>query len=315
MPSPLGYTSQFRKLPQRTQNQFLEVNNLRYIAGSALTSFVFVCSTASGQGIIVTVAGSPVIFPNNVTVAVNAPLGLPTGVAVDSQGNVYVADSFNNRVFEVSPNGGIQTVAGNGLYGFSGDGGPAAGASLAEPSRVALDTSGNLFITDYNNYRIRKVSTNGIITTVAGNGTQGYSGDGGPATAAELDDPAGLAVDASGNVFIADQYRIRKVSANGIITTVAGNGKEGYSGDGGPATLAELSAGGLALDASGGIFFTDTARVREVSASGIVTTIAGNGSPGFSGDGGPATAAQLSQPEGVAVTGSGILFIRGCRQQ
>jgi len=224
---------------------------------------------ANGQGVITTVAGTPFTFPTNVTVASNAPLGNVYGVAVDSQGNVYVADSGNNRVFLASTNGNISIVAGNGTRGLSGDGGPAVSASLAAPLGVAVDASGDVFIADSQNSRIRKVSASGIITTFAGLGSYGFLGDGGPATSAELAAPSGVAVDASGNLFIADtnNNRIRKVSASGVITTVAGNGTAGYSGDGGPGASASLNNPyGVAVDAFGNLFIGDylNNRVRKV---------------------------------------------------
>jgi trimeric autotransporter adhesin len=208
----------------------------------------------------------------------------------------------------------ITTVAGNGNPGFSGDGGPATAASLSEPSGVAVDASGNLFIADLRNNRVRKVSASGEITTVAGNGDAGFSGDGGPATAASLNQPTDVAVDASGNLFIADDYnqRIRKVSVDGIITTFAGNGASGFSGDGGPAASAAFYyPSAVAVDASGNLFISDTAncRIRKVSADGIISTVAGNGNYGFSGDGGPATSASLFSPGALAVDASGRLFI------
>jgi uncharacterized protein (TIGR03437 family) len=253
--------------------------------------------------------------------ATSAQLANPLGVAVDASGNLFIADTNNYRVRRVSTNGIITTVAGNGSNGFSGDGGPATSAQLANPAGVAVDGSGNLFIVDTNynyapapNNRVRKVSTNGIITTVAGSGTWGFSGDGAPATSAQLANPAGVAVDGSGNLFIADSlnHRVRKVSTNGIITTVAGNGAAGFSGDGGPATGAGIYPAGVVVDGSGNLFIPDAVnnRVRKVSTNGIVTTVAGNnGCCGFSGDGGPATRASLVGPIGVAVDGEGNLFI------
>jgi uncharacterized protein (TIGR03437 family) len=196
----------------------------------------------------------------------------PNGVAVDTSGNLFIADMGNHRIRKVSAATGIiTTVAGNGNYGFSGDNGPAVSAELYYPGGVAVDASGNLFIADNYNYRIRKVPASGIITTVAGNGTGGFSGDGGQATSAELA-LVGVAVDASGNLFIADagNNRIRKVSAGGIITTVAGDGYSNFSGDGGPATSASLSGPmGVAVDAIGNLFISDTGnnRVRKVPAS------------------------------------------------
>ena len=220
----------------------------------------------------------------------------------------------------------IKTFAGNGTYVYSGDGGSADSAGLAYPTGVAMDASGNLFIADHLNNRIRKVSNNGVITTVAGNGfcdgsgNGGYSGDGGSATSAELSNPYGVAVDASGNLFIADltNNRIRKVSTSGVITTVAGNGfgagngKGGYGGDGGSAISAELyDPEGVAVDASGNLFIADylNNRIRKVNTSGIITTVAGNGTKGYSGDGGSADSAELRGPTGVAVDSIGNLFI------
>ena len=266
-------------------------------------------------GIITTVAGNGrAFYSGDGGAATNAAWEDPFGVAVDASGNLFIVDSFNNRICKVGTDGIITTLAGNGIPGYSGDGGGATNAELNYPSGVAVDASGNLFIADTGNYRIREVRTNGIITTVAGNGTRGYSGDGGPATKAELDNPTGVAVDASGNLFIADSGndRIREVGTNGIITTVAGNGTYGYSGDGGPATNAELwNPDGVAVDASGNLFIADqdNNRIREVGTNGIITTVAGNGTNGYSGDGGAATSAELSLAHGVAVDASGNLFI------
>jgi sugar lactone lactonase YvrE len=214
----------------------------------------------------------------------------------------------------VSTSGTITTFAGNGTQGFSGDGGPATSAGLSYPGGVAVDAAGNLYIADTSNHRVRKVSTSGTITTVAGNGTFGFSGDDGPATNATLSYPTEVAVDAVGNLYIADtgNLRVRKVSASGTITTVAGNGIYGFSGDGGPATNASLVIPrGVAVDAVGNLYIADygNSRVRKVSSWGTITTVAGNGSPGFSGDGGPATSAALGYPRGVAVDAAGNLYI------
>jgi sugar lactone lactonase YvrE len=217
----------------------------------------------------------------------------------------------------IIPLGHIASQAGNGVLGYSGDGGPAASAEFSSPTGVAVDSSGNLYIVDADNNRIRKVTAStGIITTVAGNGTAGYSGDGGAATSAELDTPFGVAVDASGNLYIVDvnNDRIRKVTAStGIITTVAGNGTWGYSGDGGTATSAELfSPFGVAVDASGNLYIADSGnnRIRKVTAStGIITTVAGNGTAGSTGDGGAASSAELSYPTGVVVDSLGNFYI------
>jgi sugar lactone lactonase YvrE len=246
--------------------------------------------------------------------ATSAWLSAPTGLAVDSAGNLYIADSGNNRVRKVS-NGVITTVAGNGNAGFGGDDGPATSARLLGPAAIAIDSAGNLYISDTGNNRVRKVS-NGVITTVAGNGTlltPGFGGDNGPATNAQLNlnshaagvGPAGVAVDSAGNLYIADpgNGRIRKVS-NGVITTVAGD-----TGDNGPAANASLSfPADVAIDSTGNLYIADAVGVRKVS-NGVITTVAGNGTAGFSGDNGPATNAQLSSPSGITLDSAGNLYI------
>ncbi len=242
----------------------------------------------------------------------------PYGVAVDATGNLFIADTYNERIRKVGTNGIIITVAGNGTEGYSGDGGAATNAELPYPAGVAVDATGNLFIADSGNNRIRKVGTNGIITTVAGNGHAGYSGDGGAATNAELNYPAGVAVDATGNLFIAD--RKTTASARWAPTGLSPRWRAtasypslgGYSGDGGAATNAELDLpDGVAVDATGNLFIADIGNnvIREMGTNGIITTVAGNGRAGYSGDGGAATNAELDLPEGVAVDATGNLFI------
>jgi sugar lactone lactonase YvrE len=267
------------------------------------------------NGIIMTVAGTNSFgLSGDGGAATNAKLSSPFGVAVDAYGNLFIADSVNNRIREVNTNGIIMTVAGTNNDGFSGDGGMATNASLSSPDGLAVDAYGNLFISDSGNVRIREVTTNGIIMTVAGTSSGGFSGDGGAATNATLSSPQGVAVDAYGDLFIADSgnNRIRKINTNGIIMTVAGTNSAGFSGDGGAATNAKLfSPYGVAADAYGNLFVADriNSRIRKVNTNGIITTVAGTNSSGFSGDGGAATNAKLSSPYGVAVDAYGNLFI------
>jgi uncharacterized protein (TIGR03437 family) len=270
---------------------------------------------ASG-GSISTYAGNGTLsYSGDGGAAVQAQLNNPQGVAADAAGNLYVADTLNNVVRKVSPNGTISNFAGNGGVGSSGDGSAATSAQLHGPQGLAVDAAGNLFIADTMNAKVRKVSAaNGVITTVAGSGTPGYGGDGGAAASAQLNLPIGVAVDSSGNVYIADfgNSRVRKVSASGAsIGTVAGNGSAGYSGDGGPAVKAQLNGPqGVAVDAAGNLYIADTENnaIREVTSAGLIATVAGNGIAGYSGDGGQATSAQVGNPVGVAVDAAGNIF-------
>jgi len=267
------------------------------------------------DGLINTVAGNGTQgYNGDGGAATSAELNQPRGIAVDTAGNLFIADTYNYRVRKVTPSGVISTVAGNGTQGSGGDGGAAISAQLSHLYGVAVDAAGDLFIADTYNNRVRKVTPSGVISTVAGNGIQGYSGDGGAATSAQLYYPYSVAVDAAGNLFIADfeNNRIRKVTPGGVISTVAGNGTAGFSGDGGPATSAQLYLPwGVAPDTAGNLFISDynSNRVREVTPGGVISTVAGNGTAGFSGDGGAATSAQLNSPWGVAVDTSGELFI------
>jgi trimeric autotransporter adhesin len=272
-------------------------------------------------GIITTVAGDGshgYSGEGDGVLATSARLNFPQGVAIDASGNIYIADTRNHRIRMVTKSTGIiTTVAGNGTVGFSGDGGLATSATLYIPTGVFVDASGNIYIADTNNNRIRMVTkSTGIITTVSGNRTVGFSGDGGLATSARLHNPRGVAIDASGNIYIADttNRRIRMVTESaGIITTVAGYGTVGFSGDGGLATSATLYyPDGIAIDASGNIYIADSTnhRIRMVTKStGLITTVAGNGTIGFSGDGGLATSARLHNPRGVAIDASGNIYI------
>ena len=235
------------------------------------------------------------------------------GIALDAEKNVYFSNGFSHQIQKIDRKGIISVVAGNGYKektsgdgGFSGDGGPATDAELNEPSALTFDSTGNLYICDWWNHRIRKVDKHGIISTIAGS--------------SEMADPQGIAVDNSGNIYFADHSnnRIRKINTNGIVVTIAGTGyvgndhRGGYSGDGGPASAAELSyPHGIALDAKGNLYIADqfNHRIRKINSDGIISTIAGNGTEGYSGDGGLPTSAQISFPSGVAVDKEGNIYV------
>ncbi|MFN7930688.1 MAG: SMP-30/gluconolactonase/LRE family protein, partial [Blastocatellia bacterium] len=241
-------------------------------------------------------------------------LSAPETVATDAAGNLYIADKGNHRIRKVTRTGQISTVAGNGQLGSSGDGGLASNAAMNEPNGVVVDSAGNLYISDTNNHRIRKVSAAGIITTIAGTGIAGFSGDGGSAVQAQLNIPVGLVLDQGGNLLIADagNQRVRRLNlGTGVITTIAGNGY-GSGGDGGQATQAQLNfPTGVALDQSGNLYIAETSnhQVRKVTPGGIISRYAGTGASGFSGDNGQATLARLSAPGGLAVDAAGNLYI------
>ena len=238
----------------------------------------------------------------------------PVGLAVDATGNLFISDAeAGGNIRKIDTNGIISRVAGKSSPPWSSDGGAAINANFQTPYMLALDGNGNIFVADQLHNSVRMVGTNGIITTVAGNGTYGSGGDGGLATNANLSQPSGVAIDLIGNLFIADASgRIRKVDTNGIINTVAGNGTNGYSGDGGAATNAMLNVPiSLCVDKNENLFITDYGNgcIRKVDTNGIITTVAGTGTNGYSGDGGIATAAMLKNPRDVAVDGCGNIFI------
>ncbi len=286
-------------------------------------NFIGSSSVLSPSSVIETVAGNGTQgYTGDGGPGNQAELYNPSGIAVDAAGDLFIADNENYVVREVHAGTGlITTVAGTGTQGYNGDGIPATSAELYSPSAVAVDAQGDLFIAD--GERVREVSAaTGLITTVAGTGQAGYNGDGILATSAELFNPSSLAVDAAGDLFIADyiNQRVREVNAStGLISTVAGTGTAGYNGDGIPATSAELNyAFGIALDAAGDLFIADSQNnlVREVSAStGLISTVAGTGTPGYNGDGIAATTAELSFPMGLAVDGMGNLFIADSNNQ
>jgi hypothetical protein len=257
-----------------------------------------------------------------------ARLSFPQLIALDQAGNLFIKERGANRVRRLSPAGLLTTVAGSGTAGFSGDGGPATEARILGPGGFAVDAAGNLYFADHNNHRIRKVSPDGIITTVAGSGPTGRgngasTGDGGFATEARLNGPLGLALDRSGNLFVSEAgevsgghvgggYRVRKVSAAGIISTVAGSDAPGFSGDGGPATQARLNTPvGVAVDTAGNLFIADSDnhRIRKVDPNGMISTVVGNGKVRYAGEGVLATATGLEWPVGLAVDAVGNLLI------
>jgi uncharacterized protein (TIGR03437 family) len=264
-------------------------------------------------GIITTAAGNgDDAFSGDGGKPLDASFSDADGVAVDLSGNIYVADSSNRRIRKIA-NGIVTTIAGTGVQGFSGDGGPASSAMLGRPVAITVDADGNLFYADSVNQRIRRISVGGIISTVAGNGVAAYSGDGGPATSASLNFPVGVALDAAGNIYVADanNNRIRMITPKGIISTIAGDGRGDFSGDGGPAIDAALNIpSDVLVDSGGNLYIADAGnnRIRKVAA-GVITTIAGTSDNGFSGDGGPALQAMLNYPWGLAMDSKGALYI------
>ncbi|MDE0104869.1 MAG: hypothetical protein OXN89_21030 [Bryobacterales bacterium] len=246
--------------------------------------------------------------------AVRAQLSSPSGLAADRAGNLYVADLYNYRIRRIDSSGMITTIAGTGQREHSGDGGKATEASLQGPSSLAFDRSGNLYIAGYYEHRVRRIDPDGIITTVAGTGKQGDRGDGGPTVEALLDGPSGLATDRDGNLFVSDwgNHRVRKIDRAGVITTVAGIGSIGSRGDRGPAVLAQLfHPDGLAADRARNIYVGDGGNhcVRRIDRAGFITTVAGTGEMGNSGDGGPASEALLYAPEALAVDRDGFVLV------
>lgn len=287
----------------------IAAGSLAFIAATLLVSFGANAQTIS------TIAGTGVLgYSGDGGSATSAQLRNPAGVKTGAAGTIYIADYLNHRIRKIG-GGIITTVAGNGVNTFAGDGSSAVFASLNQPAGVTFSSTGVMYISDYGNHRIRRVSTGGIISTIAGTGTGGYSGDGGAATAAQIQFPTGINIDPSGNIYFAEQGNnvIRKITiATGIISTVAGNGTAGYSGDGGDATAAKLNQPkDVVVDASGNLYIADFLNhcIRKVNTSGIITTIAGTSGAAFTGDGGPATSANLNNPISVWVeTDGSIIF-------
>jgi sugar lactone lactonase YvrE len=278
--------------------------------------FISLFFTAAHAQIIATYAGNGVAgFSGDGGQATAAEINQPTGgVKQDAAGNLYIAAKGNDRIRLVNTSGTISTIAGIAFAGFSGDGGQATAAELNSPFDLDVDSYGNIYIADAGNNRIRKVNTSGVISTIVGNGTAGSTGDGGAATAAEVNNPDGIAIDIYGDIFISEQggNRIREINTSGVISTVAGNGAAGYTGDGAAATAAELNHPyDVEVDAVGNLFIGDANnhRVRKVNTSGVISTFAGNGTSGNNGNGGQATAAELTTPTGVTIDAQGNLYI------
>jgi uncharacterized protein (TIGR03437 family) len=266
------------------------------------------------NGIITTVAGTGQEgFSGDGGAATAAQFSFPRDVAVDVQGNLYIADTGNCRIRKVTPAGTVSTLAGTGTPGFSGDGGSAASAQLSYPEGLAIDSTGNLYVADSWNYRVRKITTDGKIQTVVGNGSYGPFGDGGLATSASLGLIQSLTVDVVGNLYLSDSYNhcVRKVAPGGAISTVIGGGF-GPAVDGGAAKTANLRfPKGITADALGNLYVADSLnhRLRKVSLAGDIRTVAGIGVPGYSGDGGNAVSTQLNSPYGIALAaGDALVF-------
>jgi uncharacterized protein (TIGR03437 family) len=274
------------------------------------------------QAAITTIAGTPgrAGSTGDGAAATSATINGPTGVAVDAAGNVYIACLGDHKIRKVDIKGIITTYAGNGRAGFSGDGGPAASAMLNSPLDLIIDRAGNLYLLDYNNFRIRKITPAGVISTFAGTGRKNSGGDGGQALATDMA-PSSINFGPDGSLYYSDAgYRadafapkVRRISPSGVVSTVAGSGKVGFSGDGGPATAATFqSIDGVAVDPAGNVYAGEFAgnRVRKIDvATGIITTYAGNGRAGLSGDGGDPAAAQMYGPIGMMTDAQGSLYI------
>lgn len=258
-----------------------------------------------------TVAGAPRRRDGE---ALQALFDRPEGVAADAAGNLYIADTGNHQIRKLSPDGVVWTIAGSGEPGYSGDGGPAAAARLNLPRSPAIGEDGSLYFADSGNHVIRRITSDGVIQTVLGNGQRGFAGDGRGGADAQLNSPTAIAIHPTG-LLVADagNFRIRRLGVDGIVRTVAGTGVSGYSGDFGPPSLARISAvASLAVDADGHIYFADTGnhRVRRIRAPGsLIETYAGNGKPGYGPEGSKAVEAALSSPQGLAAGPDGSLFV------
>lgn len=265
----------------------------------------------SYQGYMTTIAGNGVSGDwGDGGPASAAGLGAILDVAIDKRGNIYLADAFYHKVRKIDVYGNIATFAGTGIAGYNGDGIAAIGAKLNSPYAVKVDDTGNVYIGDRRNFRLRKVDTFGIITTIAGTGVAGFSGDGGAATAAKTNGLISISLDTSGNIFFSDSTRVRKITADGTVITVAGNGVLAFFGDGGVATAASIRPASIFVDKTGVLYIADGTnhRIRKVGVDGVINTIAGTGMAGGGGDWGPALMAKLCTPSGIAVNVDGDIY-------
>ncbi|MBU0899465.1 T9SS type A sorting domain-containing protein [bacterium] len=280
-----------------------------------ICSILFPFLSQAEVGDIYTIAGDGMSnFYGDGGPAISASLRSPSGITIDKEDNLYLADTLNHRIRKIDKNGIIVTIAGNGIVGFSGDGDLATRASLSEPVSICLDQKENIYFSDSKNHRIRKIDKNGIITTIAGNGIVGFSGDGDLATKASLYLPYGIFIDKEDNLYICDSFnhRLRKVNQDGIIVTVAGNGEEGYDGDNKDALSSKLRyPHGVLVNSFGDIYITHTcnSRIRKVDTKGIITTIAGNNQEGYSGDNLLAISTSLRKPTEIFMDTIGNLYI------
>jgi sugar lactone lactonase YvrE len=272
----------------------------------------------STAGILTQIAGGGTLTAEG-SPALGSSIQASHGLAIDVAGNIYFSEQSNHKIKKISTSGNITTYVGTGAMGFAGDGGLATAAKLNNPIGISIDASGNLYITDTNNHRIRKVTSAGIIRSIAGNGVGGFSGDGGSATLAKINMPEGVTTDALGNVYLCDaNYTVRKINTAGIINTLAGNTLVGFSGDGGPATSAQISPKAIAIDSYFNLYIADFLYhvIRKVNSAGIISTIAGqDGLSGFSGDGGNPLLALLNNPYGLLVTTDCNLYITDLSNQ
>ncbi len=291
--------------------------------GRLLKTFITVSGAALLLGVVVALIGLLLVLATGrgnaqgTTPPVPMPL-LPSSVAFDAAGNLYFADTNRQVVYESSLAGVLSVVAGDGVQGFSGDGGAATAAELNSPQGVAVGPDGTLYIADTGNQRVRAISGS-VISTFAGSGASGFAGDGGAATSSAFRGPNALAIDATGALLVCDagNERVRRISA-GVIQTVVGNGVQGFAGDGAPATSAELDTPmGLAVASDGRIFVADShnARLRVIAVNGMISTFAGDGVAGYAGDGGPATSAELALPRGLMVTSGGAVVFADSNNQ